>query len=178
MYALHCCFLPFLLCFTGVNITRLHGHVTLFMNDASHPTSATHYSRWTQSLSFTLFVQVILVIPAGSMTRRLTVGSCSEMGLLSEHTDPETPPPLWTPPKTDFWKRPSRWQVCLPRLRFVAKIAMSILFGLLLLSIYFDKRPTAVDKAQTEEERVEASKRETWLWKDFPRSVIRLVIER
>lgn len=118
------------------------------------------------------------MIPVGSMTRRLTVGSRSEMGLLSEHTDPETPPPVWTPPKTDFWKRPSRWQVCLPRLRLVAKITMSILFTLFLLSIYYDKRPIAIEKVQTEEDLVEASKRESWLWKDFPRSVTRLVVEK
>ena len=105
------------------------------------------------------------------MTRRLTVGSRSEMGLLAEHVDPETPPPLWTPPKTDFWKRPSRWQICLPRLRLVAKVVMSIVFALLLLSIYYDKRPIAIDRFQSEDERVEAMKRESWLWKDFPRSV-------
>ncbi len=103
------------------------------------------------------------------MTRRLTLGSRSEMGLLSEHTDPETPPPLWTPPKTDFWKRPSRWQICLPRLRLVGKITMSILFFLVLLRIYYDKRPVAVDKQPTEAEVIEAAQRENWLWKDFPR---------
>jgi hypothetical protein len=106
------------------------------------------------------------------MTRRLTLGSRSEMGLLSEHsTDPETPPPIWSPPKTDFWKRPSRWQVCLPRLRLVAKFALSTLFALVLIRIYYDKRPITADKQPTEAEVIEASQRENWLWKDFPRSV-------
>ena len=104
------------------------------------------------------------------MTRRLTVGSRSEMGLLSEHTDPETPPPLWTPPKADFWKRPSRWQVCLPRLRLFGKIAMSIFFALIILRLYFDMRPVAIDQPPTEAEAIEAAQRENWLWKDFPRS--------
>lgn len=105
------------------------------------------------------------------MTRRLTVGCRSEMGLLSEHIDPETPPPLWTPPQTDFWKRPSRWQICLPRLRLVGKIVMFVLLALLLLRIYHDKHPFAVDQPPTEAELIEAAQREDWLWKDFPRFV-------
>jgi hypothetical protein len=105
------------------------------------------------------------------MTRRLTVGSRSEMGLLSEHTDPETPPPLWTPPKTDFWKRPSRWQICLPRLRLLGKIALSIFFFLILLRIYYHTQPIIAEPPPTEAEVMEAAQRENWLWKDFPRLV-------
>lgn len=99
------------------------------------------------------------------MIRRLTVGSRSEMGLLTETLAEER-----TPIKADFWKRPSRWQICLPRLRILAKIALSVLFALLILRIYFDSRPVAVDKP-TEAELIEASQRENWLWKDFPRFV-------
>jgi hypothetical protein len=105
------------------------------------------------------------------MTRRLTLGSRSEMGLLSEQTDPESPPPLWTPPKTDFWRRPSRWQICLPRLRLLGKIVLSIFFFLILLRIYYETQPVEAEPPPTEEEVMEAAKREDWLWKDFPRLV-------
>jgi hypothetical protein len=105
------------------------------------------------------------------MTRRLTVGGRSEMGFLSEHPDPETPPPSWSPQKTDFWKRPSRWQICLPRLRLVAKIAVSILFTVLVIGLYYDKRPVTLDQSPTEAEMIQAAQRENWLWKDFPRLV-------
>jgi hypothetical protein len=111
------------------------------------------------------------------MTRRLTLGSRSEMGLLTEHNDPDTPPPIWTPPKTDFWKRPSRWQICLPRLRLVGKVTMSVLFALIVIRIYYDKRPLASERPLTEAEVIEASQRENWLWKDFPRCVRVVVVE-
>lgn len=103
------------------------------------------------------------------MTRRLTVGSRSEMGLLCEQNDPETPPPLWTPPKTDFWKRRSRWQICLPRLWLVTKVSLLLFSFLVLLRIYYDKHPVLVDQQAYEAEIMEAAQRNNWLWKDFPR---------
>ena len=104
------------------------------------------------------------------MTRRLTLGGRSEMGLLSEHMDPETTSFISTPSKTDFWKRPSRWQLCLPRLRFMGKVAMFILLAVLLFRIYHDNQPVAIEPP-TEAEIIEAAQREKWVWKDFPRFV-------
>lgn len=74
-------------------------------------------------------------------------------------------------PKNDFWKRPSRWQICLPRLRLIGKVVISILFALVLLRIYYDKRPIVVEKLQSEADAIEAAQRQDWLWKDFPRLV-------
>lgn len=104
------------------------------------------------------------------MTRRLTLGGRSEMGLASEHMDSETPCFITTPSKTDFWKRPSRWQICLPRLRLVGKVAMFVLFALLLFRVYHHNPPVAIEPP-TEAERIEAAQREKWVWKDFPRFV-------
>lgn len=118
-------------------------------------------------------------------TRRLTIsGSRSEMGLLSDTQDqePETPPPVWTPAKNDFWKKPSRWQVCMPRLRLLAKILLSMLGFLVIFKVMNTKPPEPLEAPKeplppppepilTEQEMtdmsIEAAKREDWVWKDF-----------
>ncbi|KAG9790945.1 hypothetical protein ABEF93_006908 [Exophiala dermatitidis] len=110
------------------------------------------------------------------MTRRLTLsGSRSEMGLLEESaSEPETPPPSWTPAKQDFWKKPSKWQVCMPRLRVVAKVVAAFMCFIVLLKVVNQKpppppktAPPAPPKPPTEEELMEKAKREDWIWKDF-----------
>lgn len=123
------------------------------------------------------------------MTRRLTIsGSHSEMGLLSELPDPESPPPSWSPGKHEFWRKPSKIQICMPRLKFIAKVLVAIL----LLIIFFKllgqqpppppappaptlpptpiapESPEDEFKEPTEQEMLERAKREEWIWKDFP----------
>ena len=120
-------------------------------------------------------------------TRRLTIsGSRSEMGFLTDTHDqdqePGTPPPVWTPAKNDFWKKPSRWQICMPRLRLLAKVLLGIFGFLVVFRVMSTKPPESVeamkdhlppppDPMLTEEELIdqtmEAMKREEWIWKDF-----------
>jgi hypothetical protein len=129
------------------------------------------------------------------MTRRLTIsGSRSEMGLLEDSpVEPETPPPSWSPAKYDIWKKPSRWQICMPRLRMVAKIVATFVFFILLIKIMnatpppepapSEPEPEVADPVideiteppppppLTEEELMEMTmqnaKKEQWIWKDF-----------
>ena len=106
-----------------------------------------------------------------AMTRRLTVGSRSEMGLetnlLSEPAQPD-PSFTWSPTKLDFWKKPSKWQICMPRLRLVAKFVLSFVCLILLLKVLNDKPPPKKPaKPPTEDEAREAEKRTNWLWKDY-----------
>jgi hypothetical protein len=111
------------------------------------------------------------------MTRRLTIGSRSEMGLetpvLSDPPSQPDPSPLtFAAVKPDFWKKPSKWQICMPRLRLIAKFAVSFVFLVLVLKILNDKPPVPppkqAHKPPTEAEAMEAAKRTDWLWKDFP----------
>lgn len=117
------------------------------------------------------------------MQRRLTIsGNRSEMGLLADTQEPETPPPVWTPAKNDFWAKPSRWQICMPRLRMFAKVLLGILGFIVVLKVMNTKPPTPdplpepvpppPDPVLTEQEltdkTIEAMKREEWVWKDFP----------
>lgn len=108
------------------------------------------------------------------MTRRLTVGSRSEMGLetslLSSPASSPASPLTWTSAKLDFWKKPSKWQICMPRLRLVAKFVVSFVFLVLILKLLNDKPPPPKKpvRAPTEEEAMEAAKRTNWLWKDYP----------
>ena len=113
-----------------------------------------------------------------AMTRRLTIGSRSEMGLETPIlSDPPSQPdrfPLnWTTAvKPDFWKKPSKWQICMPRLRLIAKFAVSFVFLVLVLKVLNDKPPAlhtqTPQKPPTEAEAREAEKRTNWLWKDYP----------
>jgi len=60
----------------------------------------------------------------------------------------------------------------MPRLRLVAKFAVSFVFLVLVLKILHDKPPTPPKHPQrppTEAEAMEAAKRTDWLWKDYPR---------
>ena len=109
------------------------------------------------------------------MTRRLTIsGSRSEMGLLEDHSEPETPPPVWTPAKNEFWRKPSKWQICMPRLRLVAKVFATFICFIILVKIMASKPPPPPatpppepPKPPTEDEMMEMAKREDWIWKDF-----------
>jgi hypothetical protein len=142
------------------------------------------------------------------MTRRLTFsGTRSEMGMLEESpVTPESPPPSWSPAKYDIWKKPSRWQLCMPRLRLVAKIVGSFFALIILLKILSaappptppPEPPAEVAKPVVEEVVVEVTpvteddlmkqseenaKKENWIWKDFPTYVTsctqpRLVLDR
>lgn len=107
------------------------------------------------------------------------------MGLLTDthEQEPETPPPVWTPAKNDFWKKPSRWQICMPRLRLLAKVVLAICGVLVVFKVMGTQPPSSLDStpehippppapALTEQQLVdqtmEAAKREEWIWKDFP----------
>jgi len=59
----------------------------------------------------------------------------------------------------------------MPRLRLVAKFAVSFVFLVLVLKIRHDKPPTPPKqppKPPTEAEAMEAAKRTDWPWKDYP----------
>lgn len=112
------------------------------------------------------------------------------MGLLNEPAEPETPPPVWSPAKIDIWKKPSRWQICMPRLRLVAKVMVGFVGVLVLYQVVTTKSSPSmsVDGASTSNNHppppppppphlsemelmdiaMEAAKREEWAWKDFP----------
>ena len=123
------------------------------------------------------------------MTRRLTLsGSRSEMGLPLDFNEPVTPPPSWTPAKDDtFWRKPSKWQICMPRLRFVAKLAISLIVLIVLFKVLGQQQPSPPSEIResrlpqppgdvpmdggvepTEEEMLAIARKEAWLWKDFP----------
>lgn len=128
------------------------------------------------------------------MTRRLTIsGSRSEMGLLSEvadpdpDADPESSPSSWASSKHEFWRRPSKIQICMPRLKFIAKVLCGLLVFVFLFKILGQQPPpppappaptlppTPIApespedefKEPTEKEMIEWAKREEWIWKDF-----------
>jgi len=113
------------------------------------------------------------------------------MGLLNEGQDfqePETPPPVWTPAKNDFWKKPSRWQICMPRLRLLAKVLLGLLGFVVVFKVMNTKPlPSSViepvepveeplppppvpvlSEHELTEQTIEAAKRQDWVWKDFP----------
>ena len=110
------------------------------------------------------------------------------MGLPTDFHDPETPPPSWTPAtKHDsFWRKPSKWQVCMPRLRFIAKVVISFILLVVLFKILGQQPPPPPPpldepalpqppvevpmeevKEPTEAEMIEIARREEWIWKDF-----------
>ena len=128
------------------------------------------------------------------MTRRLTIsGSHSEMGLLAEPQllpDPESPPPSWSPAKYDIWRKPSKIQICMPRLKFMAKVVA----GFILLIVMFKvlgtqpppppaappppnapESPEDEFKEPSEKDMVEWAKQEQWVWKNFDRYVIHIL---
>lgn len=126
------------------------------------------------------------------MTRRLTIsGSRSEMGLLEDSSsEPRTPPPSWTPAKHDFWIKPSKWQICMPRLRMVAKIIATLICLILVIKIMSTSPPPPPEptsplpaepdaqpepeppREPTDDEMMEMAKRQDWIWKDFTTYVL------
>ncbi|KAJ9611598.1 hypothetical protein H2200_004782 [Cladophialophora chaetospira] len=117
------------------------------------------------------------------------------MGLLEDSpVEPETPPPSWSPAKYDIWKKPSRWQICMPRLRLVAKILGTFIACIIVIKILSASPPPAPPTPEpvpevveppiqevtepppppppTEDELMEMTmhnaKKEKWIWKDFP----------
>lgn len=108
------------------------------------------------------------------------------MGLLNEPAEPETPPPVWSPAKIDIWKKPSRWQICIPRLRLVAKVMLGFVGVLVLYQVMSTKSPVTtsndnspaanhpppppphLSEMELMDIAMEAAKREEWAWKDFP----------
>lgn len=121
------------------------------------------------------------------MTRRLTITS-AEMGDLVDRPDLHLLPSAGgevTPFKQDtFWRRPSKWQICMPRLRFFAKVVGFVIFTGLCLKILTQgppkppssgpitpaqphERPEENFRDPTEAEMIERSKMEDWIWKDF-----------
>lgn len=120
------------------------------------------------------------------MSRRLTITS-AEMGNLPERPDLQLPVGgEATPVKKGpfFFAKPSKWQICMPRLRFIAKIIAFLLFTALCLKILSQGPPTPREQAPvsptqppdnpeqnfrepTEAEMIERSKREDWIWKDY-----------
>ena len=119
------------------------------------------------------------------MTRRLTITS-AEMGNLVER--PNLNLPLGgeaTPIKKDvFWPKPSKWQICMPRLRSVLNTIIGLAALALVVKVLSQGPPksrehTPITPAQppdnpeqnfrepTEAEMIERSKREDWIWKDY-----------
>jgi hypothetical protein len=129
------------------------------------------------------------------------------MGLLEDTlntpVEPGTPPPSWSPAKYDIWKKPSRWQICMPRLRMVAKIVATVIAFVILVKIMNATPPPAPPAPEpvpevvepviepvieeiteppppppTEDELMEITmenaKKERWIWKDFTTYVLHL----
>ena len=107
------------------------------------------------------------------MTRRLTINSRSEMGLPPEPVpEPDSPPPVWTPAKSDFWRKPSKWQICMPRLRMTAKVILSIVFFIIVVKVLQEKPPEKIPPPpptlnELMDQLKEQNAREYWMWKDF-----------
>jgi hypothetical protein len=104
------------------------------------------------------------------MTRRHTVGSRSEMGLLNNTPEPQNPPLVWSPALSQnkyTWRKPSKWQICMPRLRSVTKVIAAFILSIFLYQLLYHKPPDAPLPAATEENLREAASQENWAWKDF-----------
>lgn len=109
-------------------------------------------------------------------TGRLTISSSrSDMGLLDEPQDPGTPPPVWTPATTDFWKKPSKWQICMPRLTLVAKFVVTTMAFVVLVKVMAQgpgqsskPPPPPPSKQPTQAEMKEMANSIPWTWNDYP----------
>ena len=106
------------------------------------------------------------------MTRRLTVGSRSEMGLPFQ-PEPDTPvTSQWSTPSKNEWKVPARWQTSPPRFRQVLKIIGLVVLTSLILKIYYDKEipqngaQSTPDLGQQPDPAHPDSAH--WPWKDYP----------
>ncbi|KAK5252750.1 hypothetical protein LTS03_007684 [Exophiala xenobiotica] len=99
------------------------------------------------------------------------------MGLLQDPPEPETPPPSWTPAKHEFWRKPSKWQICMPRLRLIVKVLASILAFALLIRIMSQppppppspppEPPRQLTEQELTDKMMEDSKKELWPWKSY-----------
>ena len=95
-----------------------------------------------------------------------------KMGLLDEPFEPRTPPPSWSPARLDFWKKPSKWQIHMPRLTILAKLLASF-FGFVLLVKIIGQKPAAPStpleppEPPSENDMKAAAERMSWIWKDF-----------
>jgi hypothetical protein len=95
------------------------------------------------------------------------------MGLLDEPLEPGTPPPSWSPARPDFWKKPSKWQICMPRLTILAKALATFLGFILLVKIIGQKpelpssTPPEPPKPPSENDMKAAADKLPWIWKDF-----------
>lgn len=108
-----------------------------------------------------------------AMTRRHTIGSRSELGLLEDTPEPQTPPPVWTPAlsQTKYtWQKPSKWQM--PRPRSVTKVVAAFVLSIFLYQLLYHKPPDAPSPPPTEEQLRQAGLQERWAWKEFPPYVI------
>lgn len=105
------------------------------------------------------------------MTRRLTVGSRSEMGL-PHIPEPDTPisQPWPSSYKSDVWRVPSRWQTSRPRFRQILKFLTLVVLMSVVLKIYYDKDlPKAgLEKEKDLERDPSIPDQQNWPWKDFP----------
>jgi hypothetical protein len=97
------------------------------------------------------------------------------MGLLEDPaSEPETPPPSWSPAKPEFWRKPSKWQICMPRLRLIVKVFASFVGFIILIKLIghpppkqASPPPEAPRKHQTDNEMKASYKQDNWLWKGF-----------
>lgn len=108
------------------------------------------------------------------------------MGVLDERLEPGTPPPSWSPARPDFWKKPSKWQICMPRLTILAKVLATFLGFILLVKIIGQKpelpssappigpkpelpavTPPEPPKPLSENDMKDAAEKVPWIWKDF-----------
>ena len=106
------------------------------------------------------------------MTRRLTVGSRSEMGL-PHVLEPDTPvssPWPNSPYKNEYWKVPSRWQTSRPRIRQIVKFISLVVLMSIVLKIYYDKDlpPTRLESDFPPSEHDPSIPDGNWPWKDYP----------
>jgi ABC-type Fe3+-siderophore transport system permease subunit len=109
-----------------------------------------------------------------AMTRRHTISSGSEMDLLTSGDDPLeplTPPPVWTPalPQNKYaWRKPSKWQICMPRLRAVTKVVAAFILSIFFFQFLFRNPLDHALPPPTEGQLREAAAQENWAWRDFP----------
>jgi len=103
-----------------------------------------------------------------TMTRRHTIGSRSETGLLDDPQEPQTPPPGWTPPLSNnklTWRKPSKWQVCMPKLRVVTKVTAAFMLAIFLYQLLHHRRaPNISPPPPTEEQLRQIAVQKDWAW--------------
>jgi hypothetical protein len=119
------------------------------------------------------------------MARRLTITS-AEMGNLPERPDLNLPVGGEATPikKEVFWPKPSKWQICMPRLRSVLNAVVGLAALALVVKVLSQGPPKSREhipihpsqppenpeqnfREPTEAEMIERSKREDWVWKDY-----------